>query len=105
MSFKLSKIFPPIDKLDYVTLIYLIVLLACAIAFMIVLLLSPNIYKETLKELPKANSVEELIIVDYNAQLDNYATCRAVKDYLREEHENNHFVKYEIYPRHCLNIE
>lgn len=104
MNINLKDFLPSLEEMTPTTLIYFFVSIATAIAFFIIFLASPDIYKETMKQLPKVNHVEDLIIIDYNANLDIHATCHAIRDYLDEQHENNHFVQYEIFPRHCLNV-
>lgn len=105
MNINLKDFLPSLEEMTTATTIYFFVSIATALAFIFIYLFSPDIYKETMKQLPKVNHVEDLIIIDYNAELDLYNTCRAIRKYLDEQHENNHFVQYEIFPRHCLNVK
>lgn len=108
MSFNLSKIkeyLPTMENMTFPTMLYYLILHVLAASFLTIWFLTPNIHDETMKQLPKVNHIEDLVIIDYNAELDTYQTCRAIRDYLDQEHENNHFVQYEIFPRHCLNVK
>lgn len=104
MSFNLIRFLPSFENVNIITLFYVITIHVFLLTFFICFIAAPDIYKETMKQLYKTNNVENLTIINYNAELNTYSTCRAIRDYLNEEHENNHFVRYMIFPKYCLNV-